>query len=185
MHIIFDCDEVILEHSLHMTNWIEKEKGIKKSAPLHTMKFDFSNIYPELTFQQVLDLIIEFSLTEEFSRIPFTPDAEETICNLHKNGHKISILTSAGKEEKVKQSRFKNLSHLPIKTENIHILPLGESKLPYLEKMEKGIFVDDLLKNVKIGNQAGHKSILKRTYHNKEENHEYVINLLGDIFDYI
>ncbi len=174
MHIILDCDEVICSYLEAFVDYaISRGYQPKPEWKGGNIDYFVSNVF-DFKDGELMDVIRDFSLDEKFSQIPFIPGVSDSIKRLKDDGARISIVTSAGNNKRTYDLRAKNLESLPI--DDLYVLPLDISKHEALSRLEKGVFVDDLMKNVVDGNRAGHLSFLNRRPHNADVDHHNIIS---------
>ena len=109
MKILVDCDETLLENTLMLKKFyletIDKNAEINGNQYCSKWKvWDGSDEW--------VDFITDYAKSDYFKNIPAVKGAVEAIKKLKDAGHSLSIITSAGQDEKVKKNRKENLSKL-------------------------------------------------------------------------
>jgi FMN phosphatase YigB (HAD superfamily) len=170
-----DIDGVVLDHAAGMHAWALK-KGIEVGCPpAECHSYTMSPMFPGMSHEEIMQLMVEFSHEDEFSALPIMPGFENAISrlkNLHPDLELIAI-TAPGSSQRTRQLREHNLRLFPF--EEIHILDMHSSKRAHLKRLPKSaIFFDDLAAHVLAAENVGLKSVLFRQPHNLQDDHTLI-----------
>ena len=177
-----DVDGVILDYVSGFMGYAASI-GVRLGCEPHEVdSWAMSRAFPELDDGAIWSMIEAFSEHDGFSRLPPFPGAMETIEALVREfpENRLVAITSAGKSDLTRDLRKANLSGIPFS--EIHVLPLGEPKTAYLEKLPAGsLYVDDLMKNVVAAESVGVSGILVRRPYNAADEHPRTAHDWDDI----
>lgn len=159
-----DCDGVLLNWASGFRSFLIEIEGLHVS-PGVPCSYDMKR------WTGISDDTVLFSLMDRFNAgeggyfenlSPIT-GALEAVERLRQDGYTLSILTACNTDAKTKSGRLCNLEavfgSLDV-FENVDFVALTESKSAHLQARPAGIFVEDNLKNAKLGAQLGHRTIL-------------------------
>lgn len=169
----FDVDGVMLDYVLGFRNWLLKNNYFVGCEANEVRNWSLNDLLPKQNSEEIFSLIRQFSLDEDFSKIPEINGAYEGIVTLKKKypDNKFIAVTSAGNSEITINNRKKNLSKFEL--DEVHVVDLGESKFEYLSRLPNGsVFVDDLKKNINVAEEAGLKTIFYRQLYNENDTHQ-------------
>lgn len=165
MHIIVDCDDVLL-------SWID---GFRQWLP-HTTTPDHGPDSWSLakwlgvSDATCLEWIAEFNASPSFGQLHPIPGAVEAVTALHAAGHQITVLTSCSSEPNIVDLRSSNLQYLfGDSIDRVICLDLGESKRKWLNVLRTGVWIEDNYKNAMLGLDAGNKTFMMRRSHNRDD----------------
>jgi FMN phosphatase YigB (HAD superfamily) len=174
--IALDVDGVILKYNQGLVDFAVS-RGVRIGCAAHESRtWTMEDVFPDLDPARIIELIETFSRHEDFGRLKPFDGAFETIAALKEEFPAVGFvaITSAGRFEATRALRVANLAGLPF--EEIHVLPLGASKRPHLERLPAGsVYVDDLKKHVEVAKSLGLQSILYRQSYNVEDDHDAVV----------
>jgi len=175
--LALDVDGVLLDYLGGFVPWL-REQGHDPIKEAHEVDdWDLSYIVPHLSDDETLDLIGRFSVSESFGRLSPLPGARESLALIRKEfpGLSIVAVTSAGTDPSTERLRRANLSLHSMELDSVTVLPLGGDKRAHLAALPKGsVFVDDLMKNIKVAESVGMPSILYRQPYNAQDTHHLV-----------
>jgi len=172
--IALDVDGVLLDYLGGFVPWL-RTQGYKPLMEAHEINdWDFGNVLPDITVPQLVDLIGQFSVSPGFGELVPLKGALEAIKTLREEfpNHEIIAITSAGSEAITEQMRRANLEKHAFGISSVTVLPLGASKRDNLLALPPGsIFVDDLIKNIRVADEVGMHAILFRHPYNAKDSH--------------
>lgn len=155
--ILTDIDGVVLQWGKAFGHYI-KQMGL---VP------DTHNIRPAYKVEKILNitkgeaykLIDEFHHSKYFmDLIPYT-DAFMYIHHLAEEGYRFIGITACGEVNNkiVYDNRYKNLNKYFFNIfEDLHIMPLGQSKAEFLSRYKNAYWIEDTLRNAITGLEFGH-----------------------------
>lgn len=168
VHFILDCDDVLLDWIRGFKSWLFDAKGIKPttSAPTSWSLAEWLGMIDSRCYE----LIAEFNASEKFAQLNAIPDAVGAVVALKAHGHKLTVLTSCSADPVTISRRRENLNReFDGAFDRVICLGLGEPKSNWLEVLRGGIWIEDNYKNAMAGYKAGHKTIMMRRSHNRED----------------
>jgi len=173
--LVVDIDGVVLDHAAGMHAWAINNGIAVGCAPEACDCYSMGPMFPGMTQEEIMRLMVEFSHDDDFSTLPIIPGFEsalERLRNQHPDMMLIAI-TAPGKSERTKALREENLRNFLF--DEIHILDMHSSKKNHLNLMPRSaIFFDDLADHVITAEALGLKSVLFRQPHNLKEEHTLV-----------
>lgn len=168
VHFILDCDDVLLDWIRGFKSWLFDTRGIKPAT--HSPATWSLAEWLGTSDSHCLKLIAEFNNTEKFGQLSAIPEAANAIAMLKKAGHHLTVLTSCSSDPVIVNRRRENLNReFDGAFERIVCLDLGESKSNWLKVLRGGIWIEDNYKNALAGFEAGHKTIMMRRSHNRQD----------------
>lgn len=172
--LALDVDGVLLDYLGGFVPWL-KEQGHHVTKEAHEVDdWDLSNILPHCDVKQTVELIGQFSMSEQFGRLTPLPGAQSAVAQLRKEFPDLSIvaITSAGTSQETERLRRANLALHSFELDEVTVLPLGGDKRTNLAALPKhSVFVDDLMKNIHVAESVGMPSILYRQPYNAQDDH--------------
>ena len=176
-HIIFDCDDVLLD-------WMGGFKAFLPSVgfspdPAGPDNWDMSG-WIGTSPSHTRKLVAYFNHKPEFSSLKAIPGAKEKVWDLNAKGHSCHVLSSCGDDNRVTTSRRHNLfMHFnrvrmggeDFAFKRITTLPLGGNKLTELRKWPAAntVFVEDNFQNALSGALLLMKTYCIRKPHNRAD----------------
>ncbi|MEP3668999.1 MAG: hypothetical protein ABJN42_19925 [Roseibium sp.] len=168
--IIFDCDEVLLPYHPNFRAFLKKVHGIETNGPAPT-QYNMGDWMGISDLSQIFELIHEFnnSPTSGFDQLVPKPEAVAKVRELKDAGYDLHVLTMASEDPETGLRRIGNLERgFGVGTfTDVICIGLMDSKLEHLKKHDPSIFIDDVPKNVLMGEEAGHHSLLMKSSHNE------------------
>lgn len=166
--VIFDCDDICLKFPQGFSKFLFKYYGIITLGgdPCNWNMLKWTGLSQE----RVIELLTEFSTSEEFGQLEPVEGAVEGIQTLVSVGYEPVILTACVDHLLTVQRRLYNVGN--VFGENtfarVDFTPMGTSKLDQLKQYDSTIFVEDNYKNALAGLEAGHDVLIRRVPHNLE-----------------
>ena len=181
-----DVDGVILDYVSGFFRFMEIN-GHKAHCKAHEADdWTMKRAFPYLEVDAIWQMIERFSEDEGFATLKPFDGAVETIKALIEEfpDNPLVAITSAGHSPKTREFRIRNLSWIPFS--EVHVLPLGESKVEHFKRLPVGsLYVDDLKKNVDHAESVGVAGVLVRRAYNRDDNHHRVAHDWSDIASHI
>jgi hypothetical protein len=172
--LALDVDMVLLDYLEGFVAWL-RSKGYHVTCEAHEIEdWDFGGVLPGVGRDEFIGLINEFATTPEFGRLGTIKGAREAIKAIREEFPDLEIvaITSAGSEPVTEVMRRSNLEMHDFGISSVTVLPLGASKRDNLLALPPGsIFIDDLMKNVKVAEECGLHAVLFRHPYNAKEAH--------------
>lgn len=164
-HFIFDCDDVLLDWVGGFRNYLV----LSGFAPKTRTPNDWSMAeWLGISDAEVMRLIERFNSSPAFGELAAYEDALAVVQELKAEGHTLTVLTSCSDDPAIVQRRAQNLTlRFGDAFPRLICLPLGRSKLEWLEVLRPGIWVEDNYKNAMIGHTVGHRTFAMRRSHNR------------------
>lgn len=168
-HIIFDCDDVLLNWAQGFKLYCSAKLGrdIVGDPPSWQM-----GEWLSMTDCEAFTLIEEFNSGELFGFLQPIRGAVEEVSRMVTSGrNSLHVVTSCSSDAKTVSRRRDNLERVFGKRvfDTIHCLDLGESKKKILQAWEPGaIWVEDNYKNALLGAEVGHETYMMQRRHNLE-----------------
>jgi len=170
--LALDVDMVLLDYLKGFVAWL-RSNGYHVTCEAHEIRdWDFNGVLPGVPRDEFLGLINEFAVSPEFGLLETVQGAREAIGTLRDEFPDLEIvaITSAGTEAVTERMRRANLEMHDFGISSVTVLPLGASKRDNLLALPPGsIFVDDLIKNVRVAEECGMTAILFRQPYNLRE----------------
>jgi hypothetical protein len=168
MHIIIDCDDVLLDWQRGFRSWLFAHHNIRpdEGGPSSWSLAGWLGV-PEA---RCIELIAGFNESTRFGELYAFPDAIEAVARLKANNHEMTVLTSCSNDPAVTARRKENLRReFDGAFDRIVCLGLGESKADWLKVLRSGIWIEDNYKNAMMGYDAGNKTFVMRRRHNRSD----------------
>lgn len=168
VHFILDCDDVLLDWIRGFRTWLFDTCRIKPvaDAPASWSLAEWLGMRDD----RCRELISEFNASEKFGQLNAIPDAVSAIGALKARNHRLTVLTSCSADPAIVNRRRENLDReFDGAFDRVICLGLGELKSKWLEVLRNGIWIEDNYKNAVAGHNAGHKTIVMRRNHNRED----------------
>lgn len=170
-HVIFDCDDVLLD-------WIGgfrkyASKAVNRDISGEPQSWDMSTWIGEPA-QVVSELIAEFNASADFGNLDATAGARSLVSDLEGLGVRLHVITSCSSDPSTVAMRRRNLEeNFGSGTfDSIHCLDLGQPKISILRAFKEGaIWIEDNYKNALLGLEAGHRVFVRERPHNREYRH--------------
>ena len=169
--ILLDCDGVILDYETEfIKHYTDKLKLNNKNKNIPNISLKSFEAFFNLPSEEITNMLKHFNNSEMFENLEPVKDAGKILKKLHHLGFKLYVITSCGNSKDIIQKREKNLLN---KIGNIFAdivyLPLRSSKYEALFKWKNSgyYWIDDHVKNCKIGDKLGLNSFMFRTDFNK------------------
>jgi hypothetical protein len=167
-----DIDGVVLDHVAGIHAWAQTMNVNVGCDPAACDCYALSPMFPGLSYDAIMQLMVDYSLHDDFSRMPLMPGFEHalsTLRDLHPD-MKLIAITAPGSSERTKFLRRENLKQFDF--DELHILPMSASKRQHLERLPKtAIFFDDLASHARTATDVGLTSVLFRQPHNVGDDH--------------
>lgn len=173
--LVVDIDGVVLDHTTGMYHWA-RTMGIDVGCePSACNCYSMNPMFPGLSTEAIMKLMVEYSLHDDFSAIPVIDGFEQAILSLRADhgDMKLIAITAPGASKRTQLLRRENLRRFEF--DEIHVLPMGASKRSHLEELPKSaIFFDDLAGHALTASEVGLTSVLFRQPHNVLDTHTLV-----------
>lgn len=165
--IIYDCDGMLLNYIGGFRLFLKDVFGIE-THPEGPRAYDMLEWIGVDDKAFVKDCIRRFNAGEGeyFANLAPVPGAIEAVATLRSLGYEDSILTQCNDDAATQLGRGANLDLHFGGFEKIRYVPLGGSKLPYLQAAPQSWFLEDNIDNAHMGVEAGHDTILLEYLHN-------------------
>jgi len=168
MHFIIDCDDVLLDWRGGFTRWLGENQSIFPCS-LGSKYWGMSQ-WLGVTPERSLELIAEFNASPAFGELVACPGAQNAVDVLRFRDHRLTVVTSCSADPLIVRRRESNLrAAFGDAFNRVICLPLGESKLPWLQILRHGVWVEDNYRNALAGFQAGHKTFMIRQPWNRAD----------------
>lgn len=171
-----DIDGVVLDYGPSLLEY-GISKGHRVGCEWHEVDmYNMARAFPDLSVDQIMELIGEFSVHDNFGRIGEMLGVALALETLRAEfpGLRLVAITSAGEDERTILLRRQNIEKFGF--DEIHVLPLKASKEAHLEKLPKGsVFVDDLKRHVDSATKVGLTGVLVRQPYNSADTHDHVL----------
>lgn len=169
--VIFDADNVLLDFNAGTHSFMEQELGLElPDDPL-------VDYYPAKVLgksrEWEVNLLTAFQESSRFANLNPLPHAVKAVKKLQDAGCSMSVITACGHPRLdmrvLERKRIENLCRIFGENafKDIHIIPAGESKLPYLQRYKCGYWAEDSISNALDGRKAGHRSFVVDCSHNR------------------
>lgn len=171
-----DIDGVVLDHAAGFYSWAQSMGIATDCLPENCSCYAFRPMFPGLDDYEINELLVSFSLSEEFGSLPVMPYFEEALAALRKDlgEFKLIAITAPGTSGVTVESRKRNLQRFDF--DEVHVLEMGASKRRHLERLPKNaVYLDDLIAHVQTASALGLRSALFRQPHNASDTHHTVI----------
>ncbi len=155
--ILTDIDGVVLQWGKTFGHYI-KEMGLVPDTHIIRPAYKVEKIL-NISREEAFTLIYEFHHSKYFTDLVPYADAFMYINHLAKEGYRFIAITACGKANNkiIYDNRYKNLNkYFHNIFEDLHIMPLGESKAECLSKYKNAYWIEDSLKNAITGLEFGH-----------------------------
>lgn len=175
--IITDIDECVLSWHSGFQDFII-EKGITPAYDISKCP-NLEEWLNDIPNSEVRQLIEEFNTSPRIAQLKVGYMSEVYIPLLHAEGYDFIALTSCGRSDITVNGRIENIErYFPDIFSDIICIDLGESKLPYLEKLpQDAIWVEDKYKNAIMGIEQGHQCFLMNHTHNEQYDDPRIIRV--------
>lgn len=182
-HIIFDCDDVLLDWQSSFARFLG-DRGIALD-PAGPQEWDLSHWIG--CSQEIARVWVRrHNKSPYFACMRAMPGAHDLIWRLRGAGHRISVLTACGDDEKTRGARWGCLDHefnvfaggdfhSPFTDADVHFLPLGASKFDFLHALPVGpetVFIEDCFAHARSGALCGIQTYCLRRSHNRRDEAE-------------
>ena len=164
--LLVDCDDVLLQWRQGFRHFVAAHHGIetKPEGPKDWCMSEWLGCSPE----HAISLVEDFNGSKYFGELISTFGSHTALDYFYASGYNIAVVTSCGCDPASVVRRTRNLTmlfrHL---LDDIHCVPLGESKGPVLGQYPEGaLWVEDNYQNAVIGLAHGHKPFVIRKSHN-------------------
>jgi len=177
-YIGLDVDDVLLDYFEGFLPFMASRGHRVGCKPNEVFDPLMSDALPDLTHEERVAGIKEFSRSPEFAYMPPAPGASEVLTWLRDSypGIKIIAITACGIEPDTRNRRIDNVTRY-FNVDDLITLPLGASKVDEMRKLPKGsVFVDDMFHHVKSAEECGLSPILFRRSHNSKFDYHRVAN---------
>lgn len=171
LDVLTDVDNVLLDFNKALRRFMTNELGMK--LPNDPMVDYYPAKVLGLSREWEVGVLTAFQDSEHFENLEPLPHAVSSIKKLREAGRSIIPITSCGHPgldmDKLTERRHKNLARLfgEATFKEIHIVPAGESKLPYLQQHRAAYWAEDSVSNALDGRRAGHRSFVMDWHHNR------------------
>lgn len=167
--VIFDVDGVLLDWFGSFKEWM-KGQDIKIDDDAE-VKWNMIDTFVGLSEEEIDAKIEEFNNSDHFGHLDHWPGALAATMQLRKAFPELLFvaLTGAGTSPRTTRLRAASVEAFPI--DEMFIVPLGESKVPWLKRYDYhgSVFIEDNAKHAKDGvNYAEHVVLLDRPYNGKK-----------------
>lgn len=155
--ILTDIDGVVLQWGKAFGQYI-KTMGLVPDTHIIRPAYKVEKIL-NISKDESYQLIDEFHHSKYFTDLVPYADAVIYIDRLAKEGYRFIGITACGRSDNktIYDNRYKNLNkYFRNIFEDLHIMPLGESKATYLGKYKNAYWIEDSLKNAITGLEFGH-----------------------------
>ncbi len=170
-----DIDGVVLNHAAAIHTWAINNGIEVGCAPEACDCYAMRPMFPGMSYDQIMQLMVDFSQDESFASMPAMPGFETTLIRLRDlcPEMKLIAITAPGSSVRTKALRERNLERYHF--DEIHILDMGASKHAHLSRLPKtSIFFDDLASHAVTAEKLGLTSVLFRQPHNVLDDHSIV-----------
>jgi len=162
MHIMIDCDDVLLNWIDGFRNWLQRPTP--EHGPTSWSLAEWLGVPDDIC----LNWINEFNASPYFGMLSAVPGAVEAVRALSASGHQLTVLTSCSSDPTIVQRRRMNLRRLfGDSIDRVICLDLGESKREWLNVLRPGVWIEDNYKNALAGLDAGNRTFVMRRTHNR------------------
>ena len=179
-----DIDGVVLNWGSALEWYLASEHNIKPKNRLEN--FDDAIDWLEMDKTEFSFYLEKFHRSEYFKHVPVFSDAEKVMFKMKDEGWNFIAITAAGKSNKIYENRIFNLNKvLPNVFKGMLSINPRDSKLESLQQFKETYWVDDSVKHVVSGNEAGHKSFLmsRNDYFKSSEYDLNQIDVVKDWFE--
>lgn len=149
--IIFDVDGVLLDWFGSFKQWM-RGQGIKIDDDAQ-VAWNMTETFVGLSESDIDAKVAEFNTSDHFGRLDHWPGALSAIMRLRTElpDFLFTALTGAGTSPKTTRLRALSIEEFPI--DEMFIIPLGESKVPWLKRYDfKGsVFIEDNARHASDG----------------------------------
>lgn len=162
---LLDCDDVLLDWIGGFGEFLKAAKGLAIEG--RPDSWDMSK-WSGVSSEKTVGFINEFNTGDVgFEKLKPMTGAVESIRNLKEFGFNIAIITSSSVSPSSVERRARNINMVfGDMIDKLHIVALGTSKEDILKGYENAIWVEDNVKNARLGASLGHKSFLIKAGHN-------------------
>lgn len=182
--LALDVDGVILDYLAGLAGHV-RDSGLEIACEGHEMAdWMMSDMLPHSTPEERYAFVVSFAVSKRFGELGPVVGAHEGIEELRRRRPDLRIvaITSAGSEAVTDTMRRASLAAFGI--DEVTVLPLGASKLEHLKALPQGsVLVDDLIKNVRVAEQAGQRGILFRAPYNEADAAETAVRGWGELVE--
>ena len=166
MHVILDCDDVLLSWKDGFAHFMRDEYGIE-TDPEGPHDWDMA-AWLGVDAATARRRTTEFNAHRRFGGLDPVPGAVAAIEALAAAGCRMTVLTSCSDAGFVVERRRRNLhAHFGDAFSQIICLPMGMPKSSWLWVLRPGIWIEDNYGNALHGHEAGHKTFMMRRSHNR------------------
>ncbi len=144
--IILDCDDVIVDMKNILLPTLNKATG-KNIQPHQQTDFNLKINYPELSYDEIFDLIIQNNCFEE---VNILEGAKEGIYMLKNMGFNLHVVTSRGYHPKAHSLTENHLLSNGIFVDSVNVVKFGQSKSDVYKSIASNFefIVDDHVENL-------------------------------------
>ena len=171
-----DIDGVVLNYGPSLMEH-GRLLGLRIGCEWHEVDmYDMKKAFPDLSKDEIMALVAEFSVHERFGQIVEMEGVTEALKSLKEEfpGLRLVAITSAGEDERTIALRRQNVEKFGF--DEVHVLPLHVSKEDHLAALPKGsLFVDDLKRHVDSATKVGLTGVLVRQPYNSADTHDHVM----------
>lgn len=172
--IVFDCDEVLLNHIGSLGEYAKLQYDINPTTP-YPLAYDLSEWFG-VSREKVQEIITEFNQRSYMFGL-LKPVETNTVSIMHElrdrfYKEKFIVLTKCGKKGYSEVLRNTNLMHVFGETcfDEIIIVEMNESKHEALvelkERYDVKLMIDDYINNIETSMELGIPSVMMRASHN-------------------
>jgi hypothetical protein len=165
-HVLLDVDDVLLEWREAFNIYAAScgyniDDTVRKTWALTNYVNSATGVH--LTEAEMTELVKAFNRSPYFGSLGEVPGARDALLHLNRLGFYTVAISSCITGRETHPEREKNLANaFPGLIGWLHCLPLGACKKAVLSRYPPSYFVDDNLRNVLAGLEAGHRCILFR-----------------------
>jgi hypothetical protein len=145
--VIFDVDGVLLDWFGSFKQWM-RGQGIKIDDDAQ-VQWNMTETFVGLSEAEIDAKVAEFNNSEHFGHLDHWPGALAAIMQLRRSfsGALFAALTGSGITPKTTRLRASSVEQFPI--DEMFILPLGDSKIPWLKRYDRegSVFIEDNAKH--------------------------------------
>lgn len=167
MFILSDVDDVLLDYTSGFANYFDLSIVDPNGK-------NIEQIYN--TGKDTWEMVDEFNHSDSFRHLAPVSNALPVITRLTKEGYKVHVITACGDSDKIKESRYFNLTSVFGDIfHDISFVSYHESKYKHLANYKDSghWWIEDNVDNYNLGLRLGLKSALLSPHDDLPVNHQY------------
>lgn len=172
--ILTDVDGVLLDWEPIIYEFLEHDKGIVAKEERKKGNYFLKDIL-EIPAEDARKLIVEFTHSDFFKKMPAKQCALDAVKQLKNDGWKFIAITACDQDhhdqdiKKALQNRADNLSlHFDDAFSELHFSKIAGCKSPFLQQYHPTWWIEDSVNNANTGHEIGHRSIIMHSQHYDE-----------------